>query len=94
MLLVAAVVWLAACGPTLYTMQISGARRAVEQAREADAARYAPYEYYLAAEHLVKAREEAAEASYEDAIRYAERAEELGARAREIARGRMRGAEP
>ncbi len=81
------------CGPVFYTGSFLPAARAVEQAREADAAEHAPYEFHYAEAHLRKAREEAAESSYEDAIRYAEIAEEFGTRARELAveRRRLRG---
>ena len=81
---------LGGCGPTLYTVHILPASQAVEQAREANAAEHAPYEYYFAEAHLHKAREEAAEASYQDAIRYAEQAELFGTKARELSRRRLR----
>ena len=73
-----------------YTIHILPAALAVEQAREADAAEHAPYEFYYAREHLRKAREEAAEASYQDAGRFARVAEEFGVKARDLARRRMR----
>ncbi|MFW5921176.1 MAG: DUF4398 domain-containing protein [Polyangiales bacterium] len=78
------------CGPTMYTVDILPASRVVTQAEEADASTHAPYEYYFAKEHLAKAREEAAEANYQDAIRFAEAAEEYGVKARDLARRRMR----
>lgn len=78
------------CGPTLYTVNILPASRVVEQARAAEASKHAPYEYYYAQEHLAKAREEASEANYQDAIRFAEAAEEYGVKARDLARRRMR----
>jgi hypothetical protein len=78
------------CGATLYTVNIAPASRMVEQAGEANADEHAPYEYYYAAEHLRKAREEAAEASYQDAMRFAAVAEEYGLKARDLARRRMR----
>ncbi len=81
---------LAGCGATLYTVNIMSASQAVEQAKEADAAEHAPYEYYYADAMLKKAREEAADASYEDAIHYAEQAEEFGTKARDLARRQMR----
>ena len=81
---------LVACGPMDYTIHILPAALAVEQAREADAAEHAPYEFYYAREHLRKAREEAAEASYQDAGRFARVAEEFGVKARDLARRRMR----
>lgn len=75
----------------MYTVHITPAARAVEQAREADAARHAPYEFHYAEAHLRKAREEAAEASYDEAIEYAGIAEEFGNKARKLAQRRMRG---
>lgn len=80
----------AACGPSLYTFNIVPASQAVEQAREANAAEHAPYEYFYAQSYLDKAREEAAEANYQDAVRFAERANEFGTKARDLARRRMR----
>lgn len=78
------------CGAALYSINVMGASRAVEQAREAGAAEHAPYEYYYAEAHLRKAREEAAEASYQDANRFADVAEEFGTKARDLAARRMR----
>jgi len=80
----------AGCGPTFYTINTIPAASAVAEAEEAGAVENAPYEYWYAHEHLMKAREEASEASYEDAVRYAEMAEEFGSKARELARRRMR----
>ena len=81
---------LAGCAPTLYTVHLLPASRAVEQAEEAGAAEHAPYEYHYARAHLDKAREEAGEASYQDAIDHAQVAEEYGVKARDLARRRMR----
>jgi hypothetical protein len=80
----------AACGPSLYTFNIIGAGSAVSQAREANAAEHAPYEYFYAQAYVDKAGEEAAEGNYQDAIRFAERANEFGSKARDMARRRMR----
>lgn len=88
--IVAAAVTCAACGPSLYTFNVVPASSAVEEARLADAAEHAPYEYFYARSYLDKAREEAAEANYQDAIRFAERANEFGTKARDMARRRMR----
>jgi hypothetical protein len=85
-----ALLFLSACGPALYVVNFIPATRAVEQARESGASDHAPYEYHYANEHLRKAREEAAEAAYEDAVRYADVAEEYGTKARDLARRRMR----
>lgn len=84
---------LVGCGPTLYTLDISSAERAFEQARTESARTYAPYEFHYAEVHLQMARREAAEASYEDAIRYADVAERYSHRARVIA-SRKRAAIP
>jgi hypothetical protein len=90
-------VWLAlllagtlGCGPMFYTVNILPASSAVEQAREAGAPDHAPYEYYFAEANLQKAKEEASRASYQDAIRFAEAAEQFGTKARDLARRRMR----
>jgi hypothetical protein len=87
-----ALAWLAGagCGPSLYTFNVVPASQAVEQAAQANAAEHAPYEYFAAREYLAKAREEAAQANYQDAIRFAERANEYGEQARDTARERMR----
>ena len=79
-----------ACGPTLYTFNSIPASQTVEQARQSNAAEHAPYEFYTASAYLDKAREEAAEANYQDATRFAERANEFGTKARDLARRRMR----
>ena len=86
----ALVVVFAACGPTLYTFNSIPASQAVGQAREANAAEHAPYEFFYAQSYLAKAEEEAAEANYQDAIRFAEQANEFGTKARDLARRRMR----
>lgn len=78
------------CGPTIYTVHVLPASRAVRQAEEAGAEEHAPYEYHYANEFLQKARAEAGEASYQDAIRHAKVAEEYGVKARDLARRRMR----
>jgi hypothetical protein len=80
------------CGPALYTVRIRAAEQRLNQARDENARWYAPYEYYFAEAHLQQAELEAADASYEDALRYAKTAEEFGSRALEIAR-RQRQAE-
>ena len=85
--------WLAAlaafvcfgCGPVLYTTHVNAAERKLRQARDENARWYAPYEFYFAEEHLRQAQAEAAEASYEDAVRYAKTAEDYSVRALQIA---------
>ncbi len=80
----------AGCGPTLYSVQILPAARAVAEAEEMGAPEHAPYEYYFARANLDKAREEMGEANYQDAIRFAALAEEYGVKARRLARRRLR----
>jgi hypothetical protein len=80
------------CGPVLYTARIRSAENKLQLARDENARWYAPYEYYFAEAHLREAQEEAAEAAYEDALRYAKVAEEFGERALAITK-RMRQAE-
>lgn len=76
------------CGPALYTASIRSAELKLQQARDENARWYAPYEYYYAEAHLQQAQTEAAEASFEDAIRYAKTARDFGERALEIAHRR------
>lgn len=78
------------CGPVLYTVAIGDAAELVEAARQAGAEREAPYEFYVAQEHLAKAREFAGEAEYQNALDMAGVAEENARQARDIARRRQR----
>lgn len=80
------------CGPALYTVDVRSAEQKLKQARDENARWYAPYEYYFAEAHLQQAQLEAADAAYEDAIRYAKTAEEFSVRALAIAK-RQRQAE-
>ncbi len=81
---------LGGCGPMIYSVNVMPAARVVEQAEEAGAAEYAPYEYHYARAHLEQARHDAGEAAYQDAIHNAKVAEEYGVKARDLARRRMR----
>jgi hypothetical protein len=78
------------CGPIGYTINILEAHQAVEEARQANAADLAPYEYYYALEHLNASREEANEAEYQHSIDLANTAKQYGERARDLARRRAR----
>lgn len=80
-----AVLTLSACGPTLYSMEISTAVRVVAQAEQARGAELSPFEFHYAELNLEKAKEEAAEASYEDAVRFARVASKYGKIARDQA---------
>jgi hypothetical protein len=74
------------CGNAIYVMQVNSASTRLEEAREIGAEQLAPYDYYYAEEHLKKARQEAAEADYGDAIKLASAAEEHAAKAVKLAR--------
>lgn len=91
-LVIAAVVGTTGCGNTLYAVQANSASSKLEEARELGAEQYAPYEYFYAREHLQKARSEASEADYSDAIDLAETSEEYADKAIRLAREAHRGA--
>lgn len=84
--LLAALPWLGACGPTAYLVELHSAREVLAQVRTENARFYAPYEYHAARAYLAKAREEAQEGGYEDAVRFARRASRLGQRAIDLSR--------
>jgi hypothetical protein len=81
-----------ACGNTLYAIQANAASSKLEEARELQAEKFAPYEYYYAKEHLLKAQQEAAEADYGDAANLAEVSETYAEKAIRLARDAHRGA--
>lgn len=83
---------LGGCGNAIYAIQVNAASSKVEEAHELGAEQYAPYEYYFAKEHLEKARTEASEADYSDAIDLAETSEEYADKAIRLAREAKRGA--
>ena len=88
-LLAADTLLLAGCGPIQYVGQVSGrSSTALLQADLVEADRLAPYEFTKARAYDLKAREEAAESSFELAIGYGRRAEEFARRAQVIARER------
>lgn len=80
------------CGPVIYASRVVKAEHSVERARAVGAADYAPYEFFYAEAHLHKAREDAGEAAYQDAIRYARTARTFAERSIELARERSSGA--
>ncbi len=79
--LVLALASLTGCGGTLYAINASSANSRLEEAKELGAEQLAPYEYYYAKAHLEQAQVDASEASYSDAINYAETAEEYADKA-------------
>jgi hypothetical protein len=78
----------AGCGPGVYTARILAASNRLESARQDNARWYAPYEFQMAESHLLKAEEEAAEASYEEAIHYARAAEAFAQKSIDLSRER------
>ena len=64
----------------------------LEAAKTVKASQLAEYEYYFAKAHLKKAKEEAAEASYSDAITLADLAEEYAQKAIDLSTAAHRGA--
>ncbi|HET9953068.1 MAG TPA: DUF4398 domain-containing protein [Polyangiaceae bacterium] len=80
------------CGHGLYALSINQAAAKLEEARELDAEHLAPYEFYMAKEHLAKARSEAAEAEYGDALDLSDAAAEYAEKASRLARDAHRGA--
>jgi hypothetical protein len=78
---------LAGCGPVDYLSQVGRrAPLALAQARQYGAETQAPYELTAAEEYLREARVQASRSSYQRAIEYGRRAEELAVRAEGIAR--------
>lgn len=74
-----------------YIGQVSNrAQLALVQAHRAQADKYAPYEFTKAREYLQKAKEKAGRASFQAAIEYGRRSEDLATRARAIAVDRER----
>jgi hypothetical protein len=81
---------LSGCGGVYYSVNAASASSRLEQAKQAGAEQFAPYEYYYAKAHLQQAQVEAAEASYGDAAAYADTAEEYAQKALEIAQAAQR----
>ena len=72
-----------ACGPVSYALDMHSAEHIVSEARAENADYYAPYELHYAEAQLEKAREEAAEGHYEDALQMVSAAEAYGRQALE-----------
>jgi Domain of unknown function (DUF4398) len=73
------------CGNALYAVRVARATDELARAEQLDAARRAPYEYQYALEHLRKARTEALQADFGDALRLAEIAQDYANRAVQVA---------
>jgi Domain of unknown function (DUF4398) len=73
------------CGNAIYAVRIARASDELARAEQLDAERRAPYEYHYAREHLRKARTEAAQADFGDALRLAEIARDYASRAVRVA---------
>src|SRR3954470_9123629 len=87
---------LGGCGPVDYLSQVGRrAPLALAQARHHGAEEQAPYELTAAEEYLREARLQASRSSYQRAIEYGRKAEELAVRAEGIAREKnLRANEP
>lgn len=90
--ILAAAGMLTGCGGVLYTASIISAESRLEKAEALGAERYAPYEYWYAREHLIKAKEEAATADYGDAIDFADTASDFAEKAAELSKQAHEGA--
>lgn len=80
------------CVGTVYAVKANAAASKLETAKTLRADELAEFEYWYAHEHMFKAQEQAAEASYGDAIEYADIAEEYADKAIELSRDSHRGA--
>lgn len=85
---------LAGCGHAVFAMEIRSASMRLAEAREVGAPELAPYEYYYAEAHLEKAKQEAAEADYGDAIELASTSTEYAEKAIELSETAREGAQP
>ncbi len=83
------------CGPIDYLNTVTRkATRALAEARAAGGEQRAPYEYWSAVEYLHMAKEKAAYADYQIAIRYGEKAETMATDARRLAAERRAAPKP
>jgi hypothetical protein len=80
------------CGNFFYAIYAGGATSKLETAQQLGAEKYAPYEYYYAKEHLLKAMEEAASADYGDAIDLASEADHAAEKAINLSKQAHEGA--
>lgn len=87
LLCVAAAATLCGCiGPVDYlTTTALKARRAVAEARTANAEKLAPYEYWSAVIYLKMSREKAGHADFEDSWKYGRKSAEMGTLAKKLA---------
>lgn len=75
-----------ACGPIQYVRSVTGtASRLVDEAREVDAEKWAPYDWYTATAYLHMAREKVAYGDFQNAIKYGDNASESARRAKRLA---------
>lgn len=74
------------CGPIEYISTVTmQAQKAVKQAKNAQAAELAPYEYTLAVETMMKARELAGYARFQEAVHYGKESVKYGREAEGLA---------
>lgn len=75
-----------ACGPVESTTKSYRIESLLRQARELDAHKYAPYEYFTAKYYHLKGKEDVGYSEYEQAIRYFNHAVKMANQAMEKAR--------
>lgn len=91
--LVVACIVCAGCGPVRYLSDVGDAEEQLAAAEQRNARTFAAYEYFAAEVYLEKAREEAGEGHYEEAIRFARNAREFARQAERRAQTPSAGAE-
>lgn len=79
---------LTGCGPALYAVSVTRAKRALQEAEAHGAKELAPYHYYRATAYLEKAQEEAGYSDYQPAFRYSRVARASARQASEQARAK------
>jgi Domain of unknown function (DUF4398) len=76
---------ISSCGPVEYMGQVGmKARKSISSARQANAEKYSPYEYWSAKYYIERARYKAGYADYQDAVRYGEKSEKFSKKARSL----------
>ena len=80
------------CVGIVYAAKANSAAGKLEQAKTLGAEEFAEFEYYYAQAHLLKAQEEAAQASYGDAIEFADVAQDYADKAIALSRDSHKGA--
>ena len=80
------------CGGVLYAAYSASATARIEEAKTAGAEERARYEYFSAQEYMTKAKQEAAQGDYSDAMALSDEAEKFAEKAIKLSRDAQRGA--